>query len=72
MEEESAMSNVNAKAVGECCIVCSEEKRIGIHLYTSFICYECEREMVETETSDPLYKLFVQRLKKVNTPEIYS
>ncbi|MGM0754518.1 MAG: sigma factor G inhibitor Gin [Bacillota bacterium] len=66
------MLNPERKAALEECIVCHVEKEIGIHLYTSFICTECEKEMVQTETNDPLYKTFVQRLKKVNTPQIYS
>ncbi len=60
------------KSVGEVCIVCNEVKNLGIHLYTSFICTECELEMLHTDTSNPNYKFFVQRLKKVNTPQIYS
>ncbi|PFA63704.1 sigma factor G inhibitor Gin [Bacillus sp. AFS015802] len=72
MEVESPMVNQERKADGEECIVCHVEKKVGIHLYTSFICTECEKEMVHTETNDPLYKLFIQRLKKVNTPQIYS
>ncbi len=66
------MLNAERKASGEQCIVCHIEKTVGIHLYTSFICTECEKEMVQTETNDPVYKTFIQRLKKVNTPQIYS
>ncbi|BCB01897.1 sigma factor G inhibitor Gin [Bacillus sp. KH172YL63] len=65
------MGNPERKATEEC-IVCHVEKKVGIHLYTSFICTDCEHEMVRTETNDPLYKTFIQRLKKVNTPQIYS
>jgi hypothetical protein len=72
MEVGNLMMNAERKAVEEQCIVCQSEKSVGIHLYTSFICTECEREMVQTDTNDPVYKLFVQRLKKVNTPQIYS
>lgn len=66
------MVNAERKAVGEQCIVCHVDKEVGIHLYTSFICTECENEMVHTETNDPLYRIFIQRLKKVNTPQIFS
>ena len=69
---ESPMLNPERKAALEECIVCHVDKKVGIHLYTSFICTECEKEMVQTETNDPLYKTFVQRLIKVNTPQIYS
>ncbi|NQD67911.1 sigma factor G inhibitor Gin [Bacillus haikouensis] len=72
MEVEIRMVNAGSEPVCEQCIVCQSEKSVGIHLYTSFICTECEREMVQTETNEPVYKLFIQRLKKVNTPQIYS
>ncbi|MBM7588162.1 hypothetical protein JOC86_004757 [Bacillus pakistanensis] len=60
------------KKVGDLCIVCNETKNFGIHLYTSFICVDCEREMIRTETNSPEYKYYVNRLKKINTPQIYS
>jgi hypothetical protein len=60
------------KKAGEVCIVCSQEKGTGIHLYTSFVCIDCEKDMVCTETNSPHYKYFVEKLKKVNTPQIYS
>lgn len=58
--------------LGEKCVICEEFKQVGIHLYTSFICTECERQMISTNTNDPKYKIFLQKLKKINTPEIYS
>lgn len=57
---------------GELCVVCEERKMRGIHLYTSFICADCERDMVSTETNDPKYIYFLTRLKKVAVPGIYS
>ncbi|CAM3964460.1 sigma factor G inhibitor Gin [Mesobacillus zeae] len=60
------------KQAGENCVVCGQEKVAGIHLYTSFICTECEKTMIHTETSDPNYKFFVHQLRKVTKPEIYS
>ncbi|WP_108672151.1 MULTISPECIES: sigma factor G inhibitor Gin [Peribacillus] len=65
------MNNL-AKHYGEICIVCEKEKQMGIHLYTSFVCEECEKEMVTTETSDPRYKYFLDQLKKITKPEIFS
>ncbi|MDM5152851.1 sigma factor G inhibitor Gin [Bacillus sp. DX1.1] len=52
------------------CIVCEHKKDDGIHLYTSFICEACERDMVETETNDPKYIYFLQQLRKIQT--LYS
>lgn len=58
--------------IGESCVICEQIKPKGIHLYTSFICTDCEKDMIQTETNDPKYKYFLQKLKKITTPEIYS
>ncbi|RLQ91707.1 sigma factor G inhibitor Gin [Falsibacillus albus] len=63
---------VSKYKVGEACIVCEEHKSKGIHLYTSFICRDCEEDMVHTDTKDPKYKYYINQLKKITTPEIYS
>ena len=56
---------------GETCVICEQEKSTGIHLYTSFICTECERKIISTDTSDPQYKFYIKQLKKINTPKIF-
>ncbi|WP_077210324.1 sigma factor G inhibitor Gin [Bacillus dakarensis] len=67
------MSSQLAKdQLGEMCVVCGQSKFKGIHLYTSFICTECEKSIISTDTSDPQYKYYIKQLKKINTPEIYS
>jgi hypothetical protein len=67
------MSSLLAKQqLEETCVVCEQTKPLGIHLYTAFICTECERELIETDAADPRYKYFLQRLKKITTPEIFS
>ncbi|MDQ0220924.1 sigma factor G inhibitor Gin [Peribacillus cavernae] len=58
--------------VGEACVVCEEVKSVGIHLYTAFICKECEKDIIHTDTDNPKYKYYLKQLKKVNNPEIYS
>lgn len=58
--------------VGERCVVCEQTKTVGIHLYTSFICTECEGIMIRTDSADPKYKYYVEKLRKVTKPEIYS
>lgn len=58
--------------IGEQCVVCEQVKPAGIHLYTSFICTECEQIMIQTDTSDPKYKFYVDKLRKVTKPGIYS
>ncbi|WP_409276187.1 sigma factor G inhibitor Gin [Neobacillus sp. SCS-31] len=54
------------------CVVCEKTKTQGIHLYTSFICSECERDMVSTETNDPRYIYFLKQLRKVAEARILS
>lgn len=56
----------------ETCIICGDKKKKGIHLYTSFLCLDCERDIVVTDTNDPKYKYYLQKLKKITTPEIFS
>jgi len=63
---------VKKQSIEDSCIICSEQKREGIYLYTSFICTECEREIVQTETNEPGYKYYVEKLKAVNKPKICS
>ena len=58
--------------VGESCVICEQMKPIGIHLYTSFICTECEQVMIHTDTSDPKYKYYIEQLRKITKPEIFS
>ncbi|MEH7481712.1 sigma factor G inhibitor Gin [Neobacillus drentensis] len=56
----------------ETCVICENQKPKGIHLYTSFICTECENDLIQTDTNDPKYKYFLKQLKKITTPEIFS
>ncbi|MFL6561321.1 MAG: sigma factor G inhibitor Gin [Bacillus sp. (in: firmicutes)] len=56
----------------ETCVICESLKPKGIHLYTSFICTECENDLIHTDTNDPRYKYFLKQLKKITTPEIFS
>jgi hypothetical protein len=54
------------------CVICEEDKTRGIHLYTSFICTDCESDLINTDTDNPKYKYYLKKLRKVNTPEIFS
>ena len=56
----------------ETCVICEDLKPKGIHLYTSFICTDCEKDLIQTETHDPKYKYYLKQLKKITTPEIFS
>ncbi len=65
-------SNLAHHHLEEKCVICENLKAKGIHLYTSFICADCEHELIQTDTSDPRYKYFLNQLKKITTPEIFS
>ena len=65
-------SNLAHSHFEETCVICENQKTKGIHLYTSFICADCEHELIQTDTGDPKYKHFLKQLKKVTTPEIFS
>ncbi|WP_374049103.1 sigma factor G inhibitor Gin [Neobacillus sp. OS1-32] len=65
-------SNLASQRFEEKCVICENQKTKGIHLYTSFICSDCEHELIQTDTNNPKYKYFLKQLKKVTTPEIFS
>ncbi|CAG9623054.1 sigma factor G inhibitor Gin [Sutcliffiella rhizosphaerae] len=66
------MKSAIHSSAGKICIVCEEEKQRGIHLYTEYICTECEGAMLQTDVKDPMYKFYLQQLRKVIIPKIYS
>jgi hypothetical protein len=57
---------------GEFCVICNKQKEKGIHLYTSFICTECEQEMIHTNTNEPKYQYYIKKLRRVKKTQIYS
>jgi hypothetical protein len=63
---------LNKECIGETCIVCEQSKEKGIHLYTSFICIECEKEIIDTQTNHPKYKFYLEQLRKITQAAIYS
>jgi hypothetical protein len=65
------VEKVEGLIVGEECIICEKQKDKGIHLYTSFICRECEHKITNAKTSDPMYRYYINKLKKVNRPTLY-
>ncbi|MDY0404085.1 sigma factor G inhibitor Gin [Virgibacillus sp. 179-BFC.A HS] len=56
----------------ETCGICEEKKEQGIHLYNMFICSECEYNMIHTEPREEKYHYYLQKLKNVNQPTLYS
>ena len=53
------------KSQNEVCIVCETERKEGIYVYNNLICYECEKDMVNTETNDPKYIYYLKQLRKL-------
>jgi hypothetical protein len=72
MEVEGLSSLAAHHHYGETCVICESQKSKGIHLYTSFICTDCENDLIHTDTNDPRYKYFLKQLRKITTPEIFS
>ena len=54
------------------CGICEEGKEKGIHLYKLFICSECERNMIHTEPREEKYQYYLQKLKNINEPTLFS
>lgn len=54
------------------CIVCEQPKQEGIQIYDQFLCLDCEREIVQTDTTDPKYRFYVKQLRKIISSKIYS
>ncbi len=71
-EVEDMNSNCLHESVGEKCIICDMNKMTGIHLYTSFICTDCEQEIIHTQTSDPKYQFYLNRLGRIKRTRLYS
>ncbi|ULT57106.1 sigma factor G inhibitor Gin [Neobacillus drentensis] len=72
MEVEGLNSILAYNHFEETCVICETLKPKGIHLYTSFICIDCENDLIHTDTNDPRYKYFLKQLRKITTPEIFS
>ena len=72
MEVEELGMLMAKKHIGEECVICEQTKLSGIHLYTSFICTDCESDLISTDTSNPKYKFYLDRLKKITNPEYFS
>ncbi len=56
--------------IGGNCVICEKKKHRGYYLYTSFICTECEKKLIETDTCDPRYHFYIKQLRKINRRQI--
>lgn len=48
------------------CIICEENKESGYFILQSFICVECENDILHTDSASPYYSFLLQQLKKIN------
>lgn len=60
------------RTIYERCGICEEEKKDGIHLYTLFICCECEHNIIHTEPREEKYNYYLRKLKNISKPKLYS
>lgn len=70
VEELDTLSTNNP--IGEICIICEEKKHRGIHLYTHFLCRDCEKDMVHTETNETQYNFYIEKLRRLTETKLYS
>ena len=49
----------------ECCLVCEEHSFKGIHIFDRFICHDCERKVIQTDTSHENYQFYLEKLRKL-------
>ncbi|WP_093217532.1 sigma factor G inhibitor Gin [Sediminibacillus albus] len=54
------------------CGICNREKPKGIHLYTLFICCDCEQKMIHTEPCEAEYQHYLDKLKNMKQTTLYS
>ncbi|MFM1655422.1 sigma factor G inhibitor Gin [Brevibacillus sp. B_LB10_24] len=47
------------------CIVCGEERTVGIAIWDQFICHPCEQEMVKTDVLDEKYPFFIKQMRRI-------
>lgn len=52
-------------ATDQVCTICGKESELGIHIVTSFICSDCEQEIVTIDVKDERYPFFVNRMKTI-------
>ena len=50
----------------ERCIICQVSSAEGITILDSFLCTDCEQEIVRTEVDDTRYTMFVSKLRELN------
>lgn len=59
------MENRLRQTTGEICLVCEETRLKGIHICDRFMCNECERKVIETDTGHVNYQYYLEKLRKL-------
>jgi len=54
------------------CIICEEVKQSGVHLYTSFICKQCEHNMIHTDVREVKYRYYIEKLKNMEGRSLFT
>lgn len=60
---------VTSQQTGETCLICEENKPVGIHICHQFICQTCEQKLVHTDTGDALYAYYLEKLRKLRVTD---
>lgn len=47
------------------CIVCDQEEPEGIFIFDSFVCRNCEAEMIKTDTAEDKYMFFIKQMRQI-------
>jgi len=48
------------------CIICHISTDEGITILDSFLCFDCEQEIVRTEVEDTRYMMYVSKMRDLN------
>ncbi|TLS35088.1 carnitine--CoA ligase [Pseudalkalibacillus caeni] len=63
--EVGTLHSVAEERTEELCMICDHTQPKGIHICTKFICEECERKLVTTDTNDIHYRYYLKKLKQL-------
>ena len=59
------MDVITKVPIDQYCIICDKLQKEGISLYASFVCRNCEKEIIQTDAADPEYKYYLNKLNKI-------
>lgn len=47
------------------CLFCGDEAVHGLRIFSAYMCNRCEQALLNTEPTDPHYRHYVDKLKRV-------